>query len=201
MAEHHYKEEEIAQHISEGDEDAFVFFYNAYRITLYIFTNKLIRNNEVAKDIVSEAFTKAWKLRGNFKTLPDIRAFMYVVCKHAAFDYLKYGSGFKNKKEVSLEEVDEFIHDDSKENNILSQLIRGELIRDIHNEISKLPDQRRQVLELFFIKGYDTDEVAEALEINSSLVRTIKSKAIAQLRQQINSPKLLLILSYLVAHR
>lgn len=116
--------EKISNHsfrlIQEGVPEAFNNYYLAYRTVFYQFTQSLVKSVEIAQDIVSDAYLICWEKRNEFKSIQDLHAYLYVICKHSAYDYLKYGSGFKNKRELSLEDVSVLsIEDDETRKEII----------------------------------------------------------------------------------
>lgn len=170
--------------INKGVEEAFNLYYKAYRTNFYQFTLQLVGNREVAKDIVSDTFMACWQIRKNFPTMKSLQSFMYVTCRNKAYNYLRYGSGFKNKKELLLEDLSSE-HETDTDDSILRNIILREYAHELHANLAKLPDQRRSVIQLLFMEGYTPEEAAAILNISKDLVYTIKSKAIAQLRRLI----------------
>lgn len=174
--------DQLADRINAGAEEAFRAYYKEYRTLFYQFTNQLVRNPEVAKDIVSDTYLTCWQLRGNFKKMTDIHSYMYVTCRNKAYNYLKYGSGFKSKKEVTMEDVGAFLREDTTNSPILRDIILREYTRELLIVLNKLPEQRKSVIQLLFFEGLSVEETAMRLNISKELVRTVKSKALAQLR-------------------
>ncbi len=165
--------------IQAGVTTAFNGYYRAYRTVFFQFTLSIVKSNEVAQDIVSDAYLICWERRLQFRSMKELHAYLYVICKHRAYDFIKYGSGFKNKKELLLEDLSLSSIEDHDTRN---EIIRNEFIRDIYLKIRELPGQRRKVLTLLFINGMSVDETAIALNISKNAVYVIKSQALIQLR-------------------
>lgn len=199
--QHHEIDDRLANRINSGAEEAFRIYYHEYRTLFFQFTNQLVRDVEVAKDIVSDTYLTCWQLRGNFKSMNDIHSYMYITCRNKAYNYLKYGSGFKSKKEVALEEVRAFLTEDTTNSPILRDIILREYTRELRTVLQQLPDQRRNVIQLLFIEGYSVEEAAARLGMSRELVRTVKSKALAQLRTLLKDSFFLSILLVFLAER
>lgn len=200
MPEHHKTtEDNLADRIHAGVEEAFQEYYLAYRTTFYQFTYQLIRNREVAKDIVSDTYLTCWQMRARFNTMKDIQAYIYVTCRNKAYNYLKYGSGFKNKKEVLLEDTEEGVPEVFNDASILREIIRREAAVELHAVMNHLSDQRRSVIQLHFIEGFPIEEVAKKLNISRELARTVKSKALAQLRSLLDNSSQARIIVFLLS--
>lgn len=183
MSEENHTEEEIVQRIKNGDQRAFGQFLQEYWHTLYYFVFRLIRNPIESETIVSETFSKLWKLRANFDKYASMRAFLYVTARNSAYDFLRYEASRKKNKEFLPGDLDELAsaHMDTSP-GALNNIIQAELLKEAYKELQSLPEQRKKVLTLFFIEDQTTDQVAQQLGISTDLVRTIKAQALKQLR-------------------
>lgn len=172
--------EEIIHLIRNGDEHAFSLLHKECQKPLYYFTYKLVEDSKTAEDIVSETFAKAWFLRQNFKTLSDIRGFLYVSARNGAYDYLR---SKKRRQEALLDDIQEVQEDGSV--NALNLLIQTELLFDIYREIENLPPQQRTIISLFYLQDLNISEISEKLNIIPETVRNTKSIALKVLRSKI----------------
>ncbi|MDF2190539.1 sigma-70 family RNA polymerase sigma factor [Paraflavitalea sp. CAU 1676] len=177
--------------IRAGSEAAFNEYYESNFQAFFIFTFRLVNEEEIAKDIVSETFATCWALKTRFMTMADINAYMYVTCRNKAYNFLKYGSGFKNKKEIAVDDPVQL--SEEIDDCIINGIIRNEFLRQLNDEVEKLPEQRKLVIKLFFFKEYSLDEIAKELNITYQHAKVVKSQALAQLRTFL---KLIAILSF-----
>lgn len=182
---------DIVGRMKAGDELAYQSVYNELYLPLFHFTSRLIGDRPVAQDIVSTAFMKLWQMHTRFSTLQDIKAFLYTVCRHEGYDYLKYNYGKTNKNTVLTDNIEELVQNDPVEENISNEIIRTEVLKAIYDEIQKLPPQRQSVVKMLFIDGLDTKEVALKLGLSVASVRSTKAKAIEQLRNNALLKKLI----------
>jgi RNA polymerase sigma factor (sigma-70 family) len=197
MSEENHIEEEIVQGIKNGDQRKFGQFLEEYWHTLYYFVFRLIRNPTESETIVSETFSKLWKLRANFDKYSSMRAFLYVTARNGAYDFLRYEATRKKNKEIlpgDLEELAAAQTDNSP--GALNNIIQAELLKEAYKELQSLPEQRKKVLTLFFVEDQTTDQVAERLGISIELVRNIKAQALKQLRNKMLHKLLSLMLFF-----
>lgn len=182
-----YNEHELLQRIVEADEKAFHQFYESTYLGLFKFTRGLLKEDiALAKDIVLNTYNKIWQLRARFNTLSDIRAFMYVACRNEVYDHFRSS---KNTTELYDQVPEQSVSNNN--DNILSRIVEAEILQEIYQEIDKLPEQRKQVLEYYFVQELTTKEIAARLQISDNQVRTIKSKALDQLRNRVIAKKIL----------
>lgn len=191
-------DDSVAAEIASGVKEAFESYYEAYRESFFSYTNKLVGNPEIAKDIVSDTFVNCWRLRANFNTIRDIQAYMFVACRNNAYNYLKYGSGFKNKQEISVVDIQAIAGDYHGGDDIIRDMIFEEHLEAVRRAMTKLPGQMQEIIQYIYFEGFSIEEVAHEMNLTSNTVRVNKSRALAQLRELLsNHPFLDLIMIFL----
>jgi RNA polymerase sigma-70 factor (ECF subfamily) len=156
----------------QANQEIYLFYYNA----IYSFANGIVRNVEEADDITSETFFKLWKQYEDFKNLTNIRAFLYLTCRNACFDYLRSLQSHK----MSHQEIRYL----SKEGELWSdrETFETEVLREVRLQAKRLPPRCREVFALIFFRGKKTREVAKQLGVTLATVQTHKAIAIKKLR-------------------
>jgi RNA polymerase sigma-70 factor (ECF subfamily) len=184
----------LVQRMKTGDEQAFRELYDSLNMVMYNFTKTFVKDRDVARDITVETFAKAWKLKGNFTSLGDLKAFLFVTNRNRAYDYLRYGIHYGHKKEIfqDLQETSPAYPGDT---DILAAIIESELLEQIYLEMEQLPMQRRKVLSMYFVEDLTTEEIASRLNVSVSTVRATKADALRQLRTQMLAKKLISLLA------
>ncbi len=162
--------------LKTGNEKAICFFMKLHSQSLHFFTQNIVKNNQIATEIVSDAFVKLWEKRKDLDQADAIKSFLYVVCKHKSLDYLKQSRNRFAHNDEELEELE------WKETDILTKIIYTELIELIALEIEKLPAQQARIFELSYLEGKETFEICEELGTTASTVYFAKSKAISALK-------------------
>ncbi|WP_156307659.1 RNA polymerase sigma factor [Sphingobacterium endophyticum] len=163
--------------LQQGQESALCFFMDQYSHALHFHAYKFVKNKDVAREIVSDAFVKLWERRLNFDSEERIKSFLYLVTRNECLDYLKQS---RNK----YQHDEEFLVGlESTEENILTKIIYTELIELIVKEIEKLPKQQGQIFQLSVLEGKETEEICEELGTTASNVYFSRSKAISTLKK------------------
>jgi RNA polymerase sigma-70 factor (family 1) len=176
-----FNNQELARQFSSGDHKAFKAIFNEHYRALWHFANLLIRDRWEADDIVVESFLKLWKLRANFDSTQNIRAFLYITVRNSCFNYLKrvkvrqyshkellYLNG--ESTDVDLEQIAD------------CKIIESEVLREIILEIKSLPPQMKKIFELIFLKGLSTEEISKQLKLSHATIRVQKAKAVRKLK-------------------
>lgn len=185
---------ELIQGIIKGDQSALSQFYCQHHLVLFNFTNKLVDDRLISQEIVSETFLKFLTLRANFDNLNSIRAFMYVTCRNAAYDYLKYGEKGKRFKEADTDNFNDLLHLEIYDENILNDIIRAELLTEIYREITSLPAQQQRVVKMYYVDGLSHEEIATRLNMTPDNVRSTKRYGVGQLKVLMKQRKIITFL-------
>ena len=135
--------------------------YNSYSKTMYNTLIRITSNSEVAKDLLQEAFVKAFK---KISDLEDPKAFAGWLKRIVVNTGIEYA----RKKKFEFEELSSEAED--MEEEIEDGL--GIAPEVLHSAIKELPDGCRTVLTLHLLEGYKHSEVADELGISESTSKT-----------------------------
>lgn len=164
------------QEFRQGDSLAFAYFYKRYYQRLHYFANRLIQDDQESNDIISKCFAKLWEKRSDFNTSENIKAYLYISCRHTCLTYLR---DVKNR--TAAQEL-YFDHLNKSENSVLNEVIQAEFLQILDNEINLLPEMCQRVFRLLYFEGKKTDEIAAQLGLSVQTVRNYKTRAIEKLK-------------------
>ena len=153
--------------------DALQQLYMKYKTPIYLYLYAMCRNPAVAEDLTQDTFVKALlSLSGEHD---NVKAWLYMVARNL---YLNY-----RKREVRNISWDEIPHqEDIGEDQLVAQLILSEKKRLLFRGISKLPANKREVLELQYFGGLTQKEIAAVLGLSNANVRVLVLRAKRELK-------------------
>src|SRR5690606_15155900 len=163
--------------VNMGDSKAFSRIYHTYYRPLCYFAFSLTRDRVQAEDIVSESLSKLWQRRNAFDHEKQIKAFLYTTVRNASLNFLK---SLQIRTQVHEQLLYKAEH---KDDYVITEIIKAQLLNYIYDEVEKLPDRLRVVFEKIFIEGRSTSEIAEELDMPVQSVRNAKTRSLAILRQ------------------
>lgn len=146
---------------------------------LYRFSLHIVRDEELAKDVVQESLIKVWEKREELGQIQNIEAWCMQITRNKSLDKLRS----KHVKKTDLFEVE---FDTRKERDtpfVVTE--RGDLMQRIMELIENLPDRQREVMHLRDIEGYAYKEIAEMLGIDINLVKTNLFRARRKLKESL----------------
>ena len=140
---------------------------------------RLVREENIADDILQEVFIRAWAKRGEWPALKSPRSWLIRIAVNLSLNHLRASN---RRREVSIaneDDVDEVTGyaskralEDFTNPGPETQLIRNNEREMIRNLISNLPAEKRVVLEAIDQEDLTINETAERLGIPAGTVKS-----------------------------
>jgi RNA polymerase sigma-70 factor (family 1) len=147
-------------------------------IKLCEFALKWTRSEELAKDVVQEAFVvfieKPLLLQ---KPLPAVKNLLYTMVRNKSIDAYR-----RSKAQVRNTAQDAEVDDGDSDH--LDNLIKAEIVGELQKEINNLPLACRAICELIYFHDKKYKDVAQELNISINTVKTQRQRAIKALRNK-----------------
>jgi RNA polymerase sigma-70 factor (ECF subfamily) len=171
-------QDDIIFSFQQGDRNAFNAIYWHLRRPIITFCKCMVPIED-AEDITADVFVTLWKLRAQWDSIRNIKAFLYVTARNACFNYLKHQKT-KSDKQKELAFMAE-----REQELILQSEIESELITLIKREIDGLPQTCKTVFSMSFLEGYENAAIAQKLGISDQTVRNLKSIALKTIKKNL----------------
>ncbi|MCE5347617.1 MAG: sigma-70 family RNA polymerase sigma factor [Bacteroidales bacterium] len=174
--------QELIEGCIKGDQKAQFQIYKLYYKAMFNTSLRIVNDTMEAEDIMQESFLSAFEKIDTYSGTVSFGAWLKKIVVNRSLDAL-------SKKKAVFEDIDSHvgIRDDSGEESIRNEEIDVR-VEEVKEAIEKLPDGYRVILSLYLLEGYDHDEIAEILSINSSTSRSqlsrAKQKLIAELKEK-----------------
>ena len=159
---------------TEGDNKAFDELLARYQSKLFNYIYFIVRNQEVAEDIFQETFVKAITTiqQGRYTASGKFGAWLTRIAHNMIIDGYRQE---RNENTISNDEteVDLFNDADLCDDNIETQMVNEQTLRDVRRLLDALPDNQREVVYMRFYQDLSFKEIAEitGVSINTSLGR------------------------------
>lgn len=164
--------------LSNGDEQAFENVYHLYFPRLYSFSNKIVNDSGIAKDVVQNVFVKIWENRNTF-SIENPEAFIYRMVRNASLNYIRHLKVVDNlKSKVKDQYLGEELYYIDLVGNEPYILIEKELEERILQVMQSIPDKCLSVFRMSRIEGLKNREIADHLGISIKTVEKHIAKAL-----------------------
>lgn len=170
-------EEELIEALRKQDKIGIDQLYDRYSTALYGVIVRIVQTEEIAEDVMQEAFLKIWNTFGSFDSSKG-RLFTWIVniARNLAIDKVR-SKDFKNSnKNQDLENTVTQI--DTYKNTSYNPDTLG--LKELTN---KLRPEQKVIVDLVYFKGFTHVEVAEELGIPLGTVKTRLRMGIIELRK------------------
>lgn len=149
---------------------------------LCFFAYKYVKNTEVAREIVQEAFAALWEKRVEIDYSRNVKSYLSTSIHNKCLNYLRDNRKF-NGNILELENLLEWSENDDL--NASDPLTEKELKLTISNAIDELPEKCREVFILNRYENMKYKDVADKLGISVKTVEAQMSKALQYLRTRL----------------
>lgn len=177
-------DEELVAAFQHGDASAFDELVGRWDRKIHGAIYRVVGPDEDARDLCQEAFLKAYRGLGSFKQEARFSSWLYQIALNVCRDRLRRRRG---KIPVSLDEVED-VRDGALTTpapNPLELVEARDLRRLVESAMATLSADEREVVILKEYQELTFPEIAEALEVPLSTVKTRLYRGLSQLRHQL----------------
>ncbi len=170
--------------LKRGDKKVYESVYFEFFDVLYHLALQYLRREDIAKEVVQDAFVKLWENKGAIENNSNIKNLLYTITKNNCLNHLR------NEKVVA-KYLDNIRHLELQfQYDALSKLsddaiIFEELQEKLNAAIEKLPEKIKQVFIMSRFQELKYREIADKLSISQKTVESRMSKALAFLRKDL----------------
>lgn len=163
-------DENLIAGIRNDDKNAFKELYKKYYSSLINFAWYRTYSIETARDLVQDVFCKIWMSRKKLDSKKSIKSYLYKSVSNAIINNHK----LRSTSNLTLEYAP---------NERAQSDTDNELIVDMRNAVSNLPEKLRIVFTLSRYDGFSYNEIAEICQISVKAVEKRMSNAFKKLRK------------------
>ena len=162
--------------LKSRDSRAFSYLYDNYSGSLYTIITQIVKDVELASDVLQEVFVNIWKRIESYD--PDkgrLFTWMLNIARNASIDMLRSKSFQNSQKNLSMS-------DNSNPGTGGSTKLNIDTI-GFRRVLERLKKEQRVLIDLAYFKGYTHEEIAEIEDIPLGTVKTRIRNALIQLRE------------------
>jgi RNA polymerase sigma-70 factor (ECF subfamily) len=173
-------DEELVEACQAGEASAFVVLVARWEDRIRGAAYRFLGSEEEARDVAQEAFLKAYRALGGFKREARFSSWLYQIATNLCRDRLRRRRTRGTVSLEALEETGPVIMDPRPgADEWLQQLDIGRVVR---RAVEALPEEQRVVVILKEYQELTFLEIAQALDVPLSTVKTRLYRGLGQLR-------------------
>ena len=174
-------EPQLVSRLKARDRNAFTYLYDYYSPALYGIILRVVKNEEIAEEVLQDSFFKVWDCIGQYTaTRGRLFTWLFKVARNLAVDKLR---SKEIQRDLKTNSVADSVHDIN--NKYHHQQITDAI--GIEKLLNHLPKNQQLIINLLYLQGYTHAEVAKEYDIPLGTVKTRHRKALIHLRQLIKN--------------
>lgn len=163
--------------MQEGSEMAFSRIYERYNKALHGVIFNVVKNEDIAEEILQDVFMKIWKNAGSYD-VDQGRFFTWAlnISRNAAIDHLRSKAHKNDSLNLSRDYFVNIPEDGTNELEVQTDSL------GIMKWVKKLQPMCIKVIDLIFFKGFTFKDAATDLEIPEGTLKSRHRKCVQELR-------------------
>jgi len=158
-------DETLIGRIAGGDQLAMRTLFARHRVALYRWLLRLVRDEALAEDLLSDVFLDVWRQAASFRGRASVSTWLLAIARHKAL------SARRGRNDAELDEATvSTVPDPADDAEVtLQKKNRAEALRQ---SLHRLSPDHREVIDLAYYHGKSVKEIAEIVSISEATVKT-----------------------------
>ena len=173
-------EKTLIEQVKQGNIKAFNQLYRNYKDIVYNAAYFVVKNKDVADDITSIVFTKAWYKKETFVDNISLKMWLKTIATNSAIDYIRRTK--KEKLNTYIDDENSFIQVRGTESSPEEKMLASEKLDIVLGLIPKMKKKYRDILT-YRIEGNSYKQIAKLLDSNEITIKSDLNKARQHLRK------------------
>ncbi|HKG08350.1 MAG TPA: RNA polymerase sigma-70 factor [Pedobacter sp.] len=170
-----FTDHELVALLKQGDQRAFEQLYLNYGVKILRKLIRLLKDEEIAKEILQDVFLKVWEKREGLDPEQSFRSYVFRIAENLVIDFFRKAATDKKVMDHLISVSTELYYD----NDFVGTEEQNEKLRQV---IDILPAQRKKIFVLCKLEGKSYEEVALLLGISAGTVNDHMVKAMKTIR-------------------
>lgn len=172
-------DEELLLRLEGGDDRAFRELFARYAAIANALAFRLVRQTQVAEEIVQEAFLAVWRNPERYdRTRGSVRSWLLGTVHHRAVDAVRREQAQRRRAEQAAA-VAPAVEEDPID-DVVAAIDLPRDRRIVRRALSELPDEQRDVIRRMYFEGLSQSQIAERTGLP---LGTVKSRTLLGMRR------------------
>ena len=162
---HAASDEALINQIAGGDQLAMCTLFARYRIPIYRWLLRIVRDETLAEDLLSDVFLDVRRQAASFEGRASVSTWLLAIARYKAL------SARRARVDAELDErIESTVVDPADDpETTLQKKNRSEILRD---SLARLSPEHSEVIDLVYYHGKSVKEVAEIVGVGEATVKT-----------------------------
>ena len=153
--------------------------YDAYVEKIYRFVFLKVNSQDIAQDICSETFLRAWNVfKDENRKIENPQAFLYQIARNLVIDHYRE----KGRSQVVSAEYASVI---DPTQDLEEKTLQDSDLNAIYSILGQIKPEYKEIIIMHYVNDLSIAEIAETLEKTQGAVRTMLHRALKSVKNKI----------------
>ena len=152
----------------DGNTNALQQLVEMYSDGLVRFAYCFVASSAVAEDVMEDTFATVIATKRRFSPKATFKTYLYKIARNKCLDYIRF-----HRKFVPLDDLENVLAFSDVETDVEKR----EETRTLYKCLQRLPREYRDVLQLSYLEGFDTQEICSIMRKNTKQVYNLLARA------------------------
>lgn len=163
----------------DGDDNGIVEIVRDYKDGLIFYLNSYVSNIHIAEELAEDTFFKLMVRKPKYREKCSFKTWLYTIGRNVAIDYIR-----KNSRLLStpIDDLEGMLWDME---SLEKSYIREECRIAVHQALSGLKAEYRQVLYLVYFEDFSNEQAARIMKKSRRQIETLLYRAKKALKEEL----------------
>lgn len=158
-------DEVLIAKIAKGDRSAMEVLFTRYRVRVFKFVLRMMRNEAIAEELNSDVFLDVWRQAGTFEGRSAVSTWIFSIARFKALNALQR----RGEEELDDDKADAIEDDADDPETVLAKKDKAAVLRQCLVELSA---EHREIVSLVYYQHKSVEEVSGIVGIPEATVKT-----------------------------
>jgi RNA polymerase sigma-70 factor, ECF subfamily len=158
-------DEVLIAKIAKGDRSAMAALFTRYRVRVFKFVLRMVRNEAIAEELNSDVFLDVWRQAGTFEGRSAVSTWIFSIARFKALNALQR----RGEEELDDDKADAIEDDADDPETVLAKKDKAAVLRQCLVELSA---EHREIVNLIYYQHKSVEEVSGIVGIPEATVKT-----------------------------
>ncbi|HSZ68324.1 MAG TPA: sigma-70 family RNA polymerase sigma factor [Xanthobacteraceae bacterium] len=158
-------DEVLIAKIAKGDRSAMEALFTRYRVRVFKFVLRMVRNEAIAEELNSDVFLDVWRQAGTFEGRSAVSTWIFSIARFKALNALQR----RGEEELDDDKADAIEDDADDPETVLAKKDKAAVLRQCLVELSA---EHREIVNLIYYQHKSVEEVSGIVGIPEATVKT-----------------------------
>jgi RNA polymerase sigma factor (sigma-70 family) len=173
------RDEDLLRRVGSGDDQAFRELFGRYAAVAHALAFRLVRQAQVAEEIVQEAFLAVWRNPERYDgARGSVRSWLMGTVHHRAVDAVRREQAQRRRAEQASGLGPGIVEDPI--DDVLAAIDLPRERKLVRSALGELPEEQREVIQRMYFEGLSQSQIAERTGLP---LGTVKSRTLLAMRR------------------